>query len=468
MSKAVYVASENPDYRGNPFIEALPARLDKRGFYRLMTLAPTLDEGVRRKDANTRMELLDSCQFFVPSPHHFELYNAIHSLAQQSYIDRNPFEQDHWSKMTSQREDLLSTYDLPIPRPRLSLALIGCSGLGKSIYARRVAALFPKTIEHGVYEGTNHPKHEGKRVNRIQIPFIYIEALRHCSVKDICRQIFSFVNRRAGTDYTRLYGRQDLEGMVAGVAAVAQIHAIGLIVLDELQELAPSKSGGINASVSFLLRLTNTTSNATLMIGTPQSNVFMSEELRYIRRASGIPEWRPFPRDSDNWRYFVTTMWPYQFTRAKTELTPDLEDILYSATFGIPEFAVTAYKSVQKVIIQHTKPGAKEVITPELMRRVASTHLAREIAAIQKAVSSVHTSPIARDMPSEPVMLMPVKEQASRPKQTEGPRSEENGVTFTANALEAVVGDSDSPSAGDKLRLAGFVKPATEFCEAAR
>lgn len=398
--KAEYLPSKNPDYCGNPFIEALPTRLKKKDFYDVFTLNPSLDNSQRLLSCEERLDLVGSTHFFQPMSIHWDLYCILHSLLSESYKRRNPCELTHWTAMTSQRADLMKTFRLPVPRPRLSAALIGCSGLGKSNVVKRLISLYPRGIIHGIYQ-----RH---RLNRIQIPFVYVEARKDCSVRDICMQIVTQVDEIAGTNYRTMQLRKTIDELIAGVAQVLQLYGVGLIILDELQELGPTKSGGYSATVSFVLRLTNTI-NGCLLIGTPQAQIFMDEEIRYIRRSSGIPEWRPLEVRSKDWSRFSQSMWKCQFTRTETPLDSALSETLHKVSFGIPDFAIEVYKATQRMLILHSRSDDPEIITSEFIAKVAVTHLARELNAMRKATLHKELKGagerVPSDGPSDPISM---------------------------------------------------------------
>jgi hypothetical protein len=107
MTEVVYRPQSIPEYQGNPFLEALPHRLGYEEFceeFKLQRIVSDLD---RFRPASERMELLDTLNgFFVPMPWHFDLYNALHSLIQQSYVNRNPLKGHYWVAVKTRRQSL--------------------------------------------------------------------------------------------------------------------------------------------------------------------------------------------------------------------------------------------------------------------------------------------------------------------------------------------------------------------------
>jgi AAA domain len=238
----------------------------------------------------------------------------------------------------------------------------------------RALGLYPIVI--------NHKKYQNKHVGCIQLPTVVIRAEKNSSIKSICLQFLQTIDREIGTTYKLTYGRLSADGMVSAVATLCHLHAIGLIVLDEIQELTPTKSGGANAIVSFLLNLTNRMDTGVLFVGTPQALLFMRGELRYIRRSSGIPEWRPMEETSTEWKVFMNELWRNQYTRTPTFLSDPIRAVLFALTKGIPDFAIELYKKTQRKLIQHAAARELEVITPEFVEQIGLTYLSRDIEAL--------------------------------------------------------------------------------------
>ncbi len=493
VQKAEYTPQAVVAYRGNPLIEALPKRLENDGFYRYFSCLPSISADDRNGCKADRLDMAEMIDDFIrPFPSHLQLYNKLYSLMKRGYKSRNPLQLDHWTSMPAKRKALvdgviqvntsqpnMQPLDLPGGRARLNAALIGCSGLGKSTIVKRLLAMFPKVIFHGCY---NH-----RRLNLLQLTSIYVEADKSFSIKDICLQIFQGFDRYLHTNYEHTYGKGSAHEMIAAVATLANAHALGLLVLDELQELAPTKSGGTNAIISFLLRLTNCMDVPILMVGTPNAIPFMSKELRHIRRSSGIPEWRPLARDSEDWNGFTNCMWPYQYTLRETILTDNLSDSLHSLTMGIPDFAITLYKETQKHLIAHNQDGNPNNITPELLENIAIAFLTRELKAIRLAAKHNPGSPeLPSDLPSHmPSMrtskpsaksegpttsTLPAKDTPDPTAETnenkKPPQSADRGVL--QSKLRAVAGNStDAKQVYDSLADSKFVAPAMEFIEGA-
>jgi hypothetical protein len=470
MNLANYVEQVNPDFKGNPFIEALPPRLSKDSFEERFSLTRPSPTQCRSRSAVDRLDLLEMItSFFVYMPWHFNLYNTIYSMTKRCYVSRNPAEQEYWLLVKEKRKVLRDAYkhDLPVPRGRIGAALIGCSGQGKSEVLKRIVALFPRVIVH--------TKYRGEKMACLQLFSLFIEADRNTSVKGICDQIFEQADRLLGTRYSDIYRRETEPGKVAGVVTVCHLHGVGIIVLDEIQELSLKKSGGENGIVSFLLHLANRAGPSVLFVGTPDAPLLRNEAMRYIRRSSGIPEVLPLAKESDDWKDFLDELWRYQYTKNITEITDEIADTLHALSRGIPELTIEIYKRAQAVLIQHEGPKNPELLTPQLLEEVALSYLAREIEAA-KRWDVPYGGGRPADAPSIPRGRLSLR---TRSKSAKGKDSEpvagatENKSVRTIDGKAAMslieiasMGAADSQVWLENLRSAGIIKDPMEFLEA--
>lgn len=394
MTLATYTPSAISEYAGNPWIEALPPRLGKEDFYKSLSCRREITRSDRSRSQAERIDLVRSLTtFFVPMPHHLELYEHIYSLMVLSYRNRNPLDRCEWSDIRKGSSEIAARTKMPPPRTRLSASLIGCSGVGKSTVLDRIRALFPSLLEHGSYNGV--------AVGRVQVPIIMVGAHQRSSLKDVCLQIFGEIDAIVGSNLSYTHGRQTIDGMLSAIARITAINAVALIVLDELQELAPTKSGGSGAVTSFLMHLSNTAKPALLTVATPQSRFIAQNQLHYIRRNSSIPEWRPFARTSPEWKVFINTLWKYQYTKDETGLSKTLSNQFHELSRGIPDLAIKIYEAVQEKLILYPSSRTGELITPEVVERVAYANFAREMEALrflEQEFSPTEQRPV--DLPS--------------------------------------------------------------------
>lgn len=57
---------------------------------------------------------------------------------------------------------------------------------------------------------------------------------------------------------------------MALMSQIANVHAIGVLVIDEIQHLSMSRSGGVEKMLNFFVTLVNVIGLPVVMVGTPR------------------------------------------------------------------------------------------------------------------------------------------------------------------------------------------------------
>lgn len=71
----------------------------------------------------------------------------------------------------------------------------------------------------------------------------------------MCLEYFYSIDQLLGTTYLNKHGKGSVESMLPKMAQLALIHGLGVLVIDEIQNLNQSKSGGSQKNVKFLCRI---------------------------------------------------------------------------------------------------------------------------------------------------------------------------------------------------------------------
>jgi hypothetical protein len=361
-----------PEYANNPFIESLPPLLTKHEELAALAVKPMYDAKERLYPAHLRKHcLLRLGRYFEPLERQLQLAERFGILLRQGYIGRNPNTPSYIHRLhngidTINAKSVYIETRQPIDNTANSFALIGCSGNGKSTGTEQVLIQYPQCIQH------THP------VSLIQIVWLKLECPSQGSTRQLCINFFSTVDRLIGTNYLAQYGKvkNGVDVMMAHMAHVANLHAIGVLVIDEIQHLSTSKIGS-EGILNFLVTLVNTIGIPVILIGTMSAIPILQTNFRQARRASGLGSltWDAMP-NNNAWSYFINKMWVYQWTQDFTPMTPEIEQVLYEESQGIIDIAVKLFMLTQLRIIsiREVKEGS-EVITPALIHRVAREDL---------------------------------------------------------------------------------------------
>ena len=227
----------NPLYDNNPFIEALPPMLSGKDLIRALAVIPPYSDSDRDRSTGERLQLLSSLyEFYQPLSMTIDLYCEIYTAMQHCYGQYS---------IQSEAAAMQNGYSLMHGNALAasvgggnSFSVIGVSGLGKSTALQRVLSLFPQVIEHTSYHGQNFYCH--------QIPYLVVQTPHDASIKALILDIYLQIDSLVGTSYQKdaLSRRLSIDVLVSQLNQIVRVNHIGLLVIDELQNIAYCKSDG--------------------------------------------------------------------------------------------------------------------------------------------------------------------------------------------------------------------------------
>lgn len=359
-------------YRGNPLIEALPPLPEIKELARVLSFKPEYDaKADLAASAQDRLEMLEGLRFLFQSlPRHLNLAQGIFSMVRAGYVTRNP----KWGRNTAiGTEGALD-----------SAALVGASGAGKTQSIRRVLRLIPQVIAHTEYNGTV--------VSDTQVAWLQVECPHDASPRGLCSAIFEKIDELLGTSYTKEYGgsRSTTNSMIPGVRTLVRVHHLGLLVIDEVQNLFKRKTSASAELEDFIVRIVNDLKVPVLMIGTYETAARLMKDFRVTRRMTGLaqPNWGRLVEGDLEWKLFTNTLWRYRYVLKDTPLTPELRHFLFELTQGIPDLAVKLYFLAQRRAINEET----EQVTPELLQKVTDESLVQNKKYLRDLKDGMPTS----------------------------------------------------------------------------
>lgn len=363
----VYHQQELQEYEDNPLIEVLPAILDKEEVVDGIALYPPHKKEESELRSAVRFHLIMRLKnFFQPLNNHFQLERTISGLIRQGYVGRNPMSVESKKRIQFLREARDLSKDIneitikqiqTLNSKALTYSLLGPSGIGKTTAVERVLLLNPQLVYHQEYR--NRP------FTYAQVVWLKIECPYDGRVMTFCRAFFMAMDDVLGT--TRYYAKYGYSGriessMLIDVMIVAANHGLGLLVIDDIQNLNNySKNKG--EILGFLLNLVNTIGVPLVFIGNPSVKALLSKKFGNLRRAgtSGSREWDRLGQDKE-WNLFIDTLWHFQWLSNFTPLTPELNTIFYEKSQGIIAIAVTLFILTQARALDRQEKIAAESI----------------------------------------------------------------------------------------------------------
>ncbi len=346
MVRAIYEDPGVVEYRGNPLIEALPPIMtidqNRKGLKELVEFNPKDIWIDGRRRAHIISSLINN--FFQPLAIHVQLEEKISVLIRKGYVGRNIGEGSWNSHMQNGYERIMSG-DLEafrfdhVKSTALRLLLIGCSGSGKSTAIGKILSTYPQVIFHEDY-------------NLTQITYLKLDCPHDGSLKNLCINFFRAVDAVLSTDYERKYTmkRYSIDRLLGVMSQTANLHAIGVLVIDEIQHLSRRRSGGENKMMNFFVTLINTIGLPVIMVGTPKAKSILVNSLRSARRSAGVGAlyWHNIERGPKDrmteWKGLTNCLWKYQWLQKREEkLTDELRDCWYDLSQGVLDTVVKLF-----------------------------------------------------------------------------------------------------------------------------
>lgn len=341
-------------------IRILPPMKSGDDLFSALEVLPTYDEAIRETEVPVRlMALSDLYRIYVPSQMSLEIYSKMYLALLRSLQKKGTKlavqqkNQNHKAIIQQEYSGIMGGSD--------SFTIIGASGIGKSSAISRAITLI---TENRVIE-------VGNPYTKI-IPCICVQCPFDSSVKGLLLEILRKVDEMIDSKYYQnaLRARTTTDMLIGSVSQVALNH-IGLLVVDEIQNVCNSKNG--KSLVGMLTQLINNSGISICMVGTPESAVFFEQAMQLARRSLGLRY--DVMEYGENFREFCETVFYYQYVKQRTEITDVIMEWLYEHTSGNISVVVSLIHDAQEIVILN----GKEVLNLEALNE-----------AYQKRLSMLH------------------------------------------------------------------------------
>lgn len=370
--EAEYKEQMIDEYKGNPYLEALPYIYDKKEVIDGLTNYPVFNNNERCLEAKYRIHIIQRLfQFFQPLSIHLDLESKISRIIRQGYVARNPLKKqfikdlNEGNKMIRNKNMDFYVYQT-YSTTAYGLTVIGDSGMGKSISINKIMAMYPKVIIHSEYKGVPFSQY--------QLTYIKIDCPHDGSIKGLSLDFLMKIDNILGTNYYQSSRNSSTNVILPVICQVARRCALGMLIIDEIQNISLLKSGGAEKMLNFFMTLINTIGIPIVMVGTNKAMSVLQSQFRQARRGigQGAIFFERIKSNSDiSWELFLEGLFEFQCVKNPCQLTKEISDTLYEESQGIFDIAVKVFVMSQIIAIS-TK---KEEITPNLIRHVAKQNL---------------------------------------------------------------------------------------------
>lgn len=121
--------------------------------------------------------------------------------------------------------------------------------------------------------------------------------------------------------------------------------------------------------LNFFVTLSNTVGIPTVLIGTSKAQQLFKGNFRQARRAAsdGAIIWDRMDEESEEWEFFLETLWKLQCLKTRSELTEDVKKTFYDECQGITSVAVNLFILAQERVL-FDEQNEEEILTSKVIK----------------------------------------------------------------------------------------------------
>lgn len=322
-------------------VEKLPPMLSGEELKERLQIKPFYDTSIRLKGKSERLMALNEIyNIYLPSVMSEEIYSKIY-LAMLRSLQKKEGKlavQQRNENGKKIRDIDSSDYGYQgIIGGSDSFTIIGSSGIGKSSAISRAISIAAEN-----------------RVIEIEAPFckiipaVVVQCPFDCSVKSLLLQILRQIDMEFDTHYydMAVRARATTDMLIGSVSQIALNH-IGLLVVDEIQNIVNHRQG--KSLVGMLTQLINNSGISICMVGTPEAETFFESVDYLARRALGLRygncEYNAY------FRKFCNVLFQYQYIQEESDLSDSIIQWLYEHSAGVLAVVVSLIHDAQEISI---------------------------------------------------------------------------------------------------------------------
>ena len=256
-------------------VKKLPPMLSGNELEKALTILPEYDPAIiNANEAMRLIALTDLYKVFVPNQMSREIYSKLYlallrSLQKkESKLRVKQTLENHRAILQQEYSGILGGSD--------SFTIIGSSGIGKS-----------SSISHSVQLVTKTPVIEMESPYSKILPCVLVQCPFDSSVKGLLLEIIRVVDEQLGSSYyPKATSARATTDMLIGTVSQICLNHVGILVVDEIQNVAISKNG--RNLLGALLQLINCSGISICMVGTPECTEFFTQAMQLARRSLGL------------------------------------------------------------------------------------------------------------------------------------------------------------------------------------
>ena len=340
-----------------------------------MAILSEYNENIIYENQATRlMALSDLYNVYIPSAMSMEIYSKLYLALLRSLQKKST--KDAIKQRYENHKVIMQQGSVGIMGGSDSFTIIGCSGIGKSSAISRAINLITKNCIIEI-----------KQPYIKIIPCLVVQCPFDSSVKGLMLEILRKVDEMLESDYyiNAVKSRNATTDMLIGVVSTIALNHIGLLIVDEIQNVANSKNG--KSLVGMLTQLINNSGISICMVGTPESKVFFEQAMHLARRSLGL-EYGAMAY-SDEFRGICKILYSYQYVQQPTKITDAVLEWLYEHSSGVISVVVSLIHDSQEIAILNGKEVLNlDTLNEAYQKRLSLLHDYIKPTIINKGQSS--------------------------------------------------------------------------------
>lgn len=351
----------------------LPPILSGERLISSLTVLPEYEPSIIHKSETERlMALSDIYRIYIPSKMSQEIYSKLYLSLMRSLQKKrtDPFvmqQQQNNFRMIQKK-----FYNGGIIGGSDSFSIIGNSGIGKSASIFRAIDLI---TDSAVIEFENpYAK---------VIPSLVVQCPFDSSVKGLLLEILRKADELLDSKYyeNAIKIKATTDTLIGCVSQIA-LNNIGLLIVDEIQNICNSKNG--KTLVGSITQLVNNSGISICFVGTPECKNFFDKAMHLARRTMGL-EYTSLDFDVE-FIMFCKIIFQYQYMEERIEITDKIIKWLYDHSSGNVSIVIALLHDAQEIgILSGYKSLSIDLFEKAYKQRMSVLHDYINISDKQKS-----------------------------------------------------------------------------------
>lgn len=318
----------------NDVVKLIPKMLMGEELDEKLKVFPDYDADTRNASVTERLVALQALySVFIPNQMSREIYSKLYlSLLRsiqkkQSILAIRQYNEN--SKLIRQNsyESIIGGSD--------SFTVIGPSGIGKSSAISRAVNILTETPVL-------------KLNNTNVISCLQVQAPADCSVKGLLLEILRKADEVLNSSYyNNALKSHPTVDMLIGIVSQVALNHVGLLIVDEIQNVVNGKNGKI--VIGTLTQLINNSGVSISMVGTPESTIFFEQAMMLARRSLGLNY--SAMEYGEDFRDFCRELLNYIYVKETPEINEAIFLWLFNHSSGNASIVVSLIQAAQEIAI---------------------------------------------------------------------------------------------------------------------